>query len=339
MESNKTSICVIGAGRAGLTHARNFVASVPHARLAALSDPEPNTLAKAGEELNVTALFPDYRQALERKDIDAVVVATPTALHRDIVVAAAEAGKHILCEKPMAMNPAECDAMNAAAAKHGVILQIGFMRRFDQGFLQARERIAQGEIGDVVMVKSHTHGPSIPKPWMYDIRASNGPLAEVNSHDIDTLRWFTGSEFATVFAFAGNYRCPQARAEFPDFYDNVILTARFRNGMQGFVGGAQGVQYGYDCRCEILGTRGLLTVGSLAAAPITVCTSNGLVTPVINSWQRLFADAYRAEDTDFVACIRASREPRVSGIDGKHAVEVVIAGNTSIQTGKPVELT
>ena len=160
-----------------------------------------------------------------------------------------------------------------AIDRAGVTLQIGFMRRFDAGFVAAKQRVDAGEIGRVVSVKSLTHGPTIPKPWMYDIRKSNGPLSEVNSHDIDTVRWLSGSEFDEVYAIAGNYRSPAAREQFPDFYDNVILSARLRNGMQGCICGAQGVLYGYDARCEILGEKGLITVGSLAADTVAAHTA------------------------------------------------------------------
>ena len=172
----------------------------------------------------------DYRDALRDGAVDAVVVATPSAWHCEIVVAAAQAGKHVLCEKPMAMHAAECDRMLDATGQAGTTLQIGFMRRFDAGFVAAKQRVDAGEIGRVVSVKSLTHGPTIPKPWMYDIGTSNGPLSEVNSHDIDTVRWLSGSEFEEVYAIAGNYRSPDARERFPDFYDNVILTARLANG-------------------------------------------------------------------------------------------------------------
>ena len=228
--------------------------------------------------------------------------------------------------------------MIAAAAAARVTLQVGFMRRFDRGFVQARERVARGEIGRVVQVKSLTHGPSMPRPWMYDLRVSNGPLAEVNSHDIDTLRWFTGSEFRTVYALGGNYRCPGARQAFPDFYDNVLLVASFADGGQGMIGGAQGVGYGYDARVEVLGTEGILMIGGLGDTTVVTCTAAGLVRPVVKSWTDLFRDAYRAEDEDFVGCIREGRLPRAGGVDGKRAVEVVNAGNESIRTGLPVRL-
>ena len=99
---------------------------------------------------------------------------------------------------------------------------------------------------------------------MFDLAKSNGTLAEVNSHDIDTLRWFTGSEFDEVYAIAGNYRCPQALPAYPDYYDNFVLTALFKNGMQGLIDGAASVSYGYDARVEVLGTHGVLFVGQLS---------------------------------------------------------------------------
>jgi myo-inositol 2-dehydrogenase/D-chiro-inositol 1-dehydrogenase/scyllo-inositol 2-dehydrogenase (NAD+) len=188
------------------------------------------------------------------------------------------------------------------------------------------------------MVESHTYGPSIPKPWMYDLTKSNGPLAEVNSHDIDALRWFTGSEFREVFAIAGNYRCPDARAEFPDFYDNVVLSATFANNTQGIIGGAQGVCYGYDSRCEILGKSGIIQVGSLNDTNTVTWGPNGMNGSIVKSWMNLYADAYLAEDQDFVDCIANNRQPRVSARDGMMAVQVVNAGNLSIRTKKPVEL-
>jgi myo-inositol 2-dehydrogenase/D-chiro-inositol 1-dehydrogenase/scyllo-inositol 2-dehydrogenase (NAD+) len=173
---------------------------------------------------------------------------------------------------------------------------------------------------------------------MYDIRTSLGPLAEVNSHDIDSLRWFTGSEFEEVYAVGGNYRSPEARQQYPDFYDNVILAARMRNGMQGSISGAQGVKYGYDSRCEILGEQGLITVGSLAANSVVSHTVDGSKAAVVQSWMNLFVDAYRAEDEDFVRCILESREPRAGGRDGKAAVMVVNAGNQSIAERRAVRL-
>jgi len=338
MKNEQVNICVIGAGRAGMIHAR-AVAQIAGARVVALTDSEITLCREGCRQLGVKRSYEDYRKALEDPGIDAIIVATPTKLHRDIVVSAAQAGKHVLCEKPMAMNAAECAEMIRAAEANRVKLQIGFMRRFDKGFQQAREAVQRGDIGQVVLVKSLTHGPSTPKRWQYDISGSNGPLAEVNSHDIDTLRWFTGSEFAQVYAIAGNYRCPEAREEFPDFYDNVSLVASFANGMQGFIDGAVSVKYGYDARLEVLGTEGILFAGQLADGSVTVCGRGGEMTrTAVTSLRGLFAQAYMAEDEAFIAAVRDDKQPAVTGHDGMMAVKVVEAGNQSIREGRPVRL-
>lgn len=335
---NKVRVCVIGLGRAGMIHARNFAAAVPEAELAVVVDPNPEALENALKEIHPGRCLTEWQQGLV-ESIDAVVVATPTDLHKEIVVAAAQSGKHILCEKPMALNSEECDLMIEAVEKNRVKLQIGFMRRYDRSFLEAKERIARGEIGDVVLVKSLTHGPSIPKTWQYDVTRSNGPLAEVNSHDIDILRWFADSEFKTVYAIGGNYRCPDARQDYPDFYDNVVLTASFENGKQGLIGGAVAVRYGYDARVEILGTDGILFIGSLDASSVVSCNPRqGSVKSIVPSWRDLFMEAYRAEDKDFVRCILDDKHPKATGFDGKKAVEVVNAGNRSIMEKRPIEL-
>ena len=339
MQRSEVGIGIIGSGRAGMIHARNFSRLVPGARIAAVSDPVAATRAAARQELGEVGEYADYDALLEDKRVDAVLIAAPTALHCEVAVAAAERGKHVFCEKPMAMNATECDRMIAAAEKAGIVLQIGFMRRFDDSFRAAHERVLAGEIGDVVLVKSCTHGPTYPKPWMFDLEQSNGPLAEVCSHDIDTVRWFTGSEFAEVYAIAGNYRTPEARASHPDFYDQVLLTARFTNGSQGCITGAQGVQYAYDSRVEIVGTHGLISIGGLNAGTAVICTREKEIRrPSVVSWTNLYRDAYLAEDMEFISAIREERPARVTGFDGRAAVAVVNAGNRSILDRKPISL-
>ena len=143
MKSDKLGVCVIGAGRAGMIHGLNFTQGIQNAVLVAIVEPNDEIAGLACRRLELDCRYRDYRQALEDDAVDAVVVVTPTAYHKDIVVAAADAGKHILCEKPMAMTVAECDAMIAAAAKNNVVLQIGFMRRFDRSFVYAKEQVKQ----------------------------------------------------------------------------------------------------------------------------------------------------------------------------------------------------
>ncbi len=181
MKNGKVSLGLIGAGRAGMIHARNFRAAVPNAALTAVADPCKENVQAALQELEIEKGYEDYRELLKDEEIDAVIIVTPTKYHCEIAVEAARAGKHILCEKPMAMTVEECEIMEEAAARYHVKLQVAFMRRFDSAFMEARSVVDAGDIGDVVMVRSNTRGPSIPKPWMYDISKSNGPLAEVKA--------------------------------------------------------------------------------------------------------------------------------------------------------------
>lgn len=335
---DKTGIGLIGTGRAGMIHAKNMAYHVPDARIVCVSDVNEGSARQAALQMGC-GFCTDYRELLRREDIDAVIIAVPTRYHREIAVEAAEARKHIFCEKPMAMNVGECREMIRAADKNHVILQIGFMRRFDESFCRAKEVIESGGIGEVVMVKSLTHGPSTPHEWMYDMRMSNGPLAEVNSHDIDTLRWLTGSEMKSVYAIAGNYRCSGAKERYPDFYDSVLMSVKMKNGMMGCIDGAQGVAYGYDARVDILGTEGLVTIGDLREKTTVVFTKDGKMRgDVVKSWVTLFADAYVKEDISFVECVREQKKPKADGRDGMMAVAAVEAGNESIRTGRVVEL-
>ena len=335
----KVKVCLIGSGRAGMIHARNMAGSVPGGEIYAACAPDISAAKAAAEELGIETYYQDYTEALSDEQIDAVIIACPTKYHREIAVAAANEGKHIFCEKPMAMNEEECDEMIKAAVDNGVKLQIGFMRRFDDSFREAKKMIEEGEIGDVVLVKSHTRGPSKPREWMYDIEKSNGPLAEVCSHDIDTVRWFAGSELKSVYALGGNFRNKEIADKYPDFYDNVIVNAEFENGVHACIEGAQYVQYGYDARVEILGTKGVICIGDMHEKKITSANeTHELKRPSMHSWTHLFKDAYLLEDRSFIEAILNDSEVECSGHDGKMAVKIVKAGNESIVQKKIVKL-
>lgn len=339
MQIRDYGICSIGAGRAAMIHANNFKNKVKGAHMEAVVDVVEETAKASAQELGVSKCFTDYHDILDDPAVDAVVIASPTNLHKQIAIDCANAGKHVFCEKPMAMNTQECEEMIAACEKNNVKLQIGFMRRYDESFVYAKSLIEAGEIGDVVLIRSNTRGPSKPRPWMYDLKKSNGILAELNSHDIDCVRWFAGSEMKSLYAIGGNYRNPEAKQEYPDYYDNMVMNGQFENGIQFSIDGAAYVEFGYDAKVEIVGTKGVLHVGR-SAGKFVECTTvkNGTSTPFINSWMTLFKDAYLEEDIHFIDCIRNDKTPRASGIDGLMAVKIVEAGNQSIATGKIVEL-
>ncbi len=324
-------ICLIGCGRAGMIHARNLKNKVAGAHMEAVVDAVPEAARLAAEELGVTKCYTDYQEILADTSVDAVVVVAPTNLHRQIVVDCANAGKHIFCEKPMAMNTRECEEMVAACEKNQVKLQIGFMRRHDESFKAAKEQIESGQVGDVVLVRSCTRGPSQPREWMYDIKKSNGILAELNSHDIDCVRWLADSDIKTMNVVAGNYRSKEVSAQYPYYYDNVVVSGEFENGVQYVIDGAAYVKYGYDAQVEVLGTKGVIRIMKREGDNVeTVTVEDGIRRPFIKSWMNLFKDAYLAEDMHFVDCVLNDKTPGVTGRDGLAAVRIVEQGNEMI---------
>lgn len=336
---SKVRICVVGAGRAGMVHATNFRQNVLGASLGAIVDADLDLARSAGHELEVDDCFSSLQDALERASFDAVCIASPTFTHRDLATAAAKEGKHIFCEKPMAITIEEAKQMIEAARAAKVVLQMGFMRRFDPVFRAAKERIEGGEIGRPMIVRSLTRGPGLPPRWACDIRTSNGMLAEVNSHDFDTIRWLAASEFEKIYAEANTLKCFDLKEEFPGFYDNAVVSLRMENGSLGIVDGSCPVGYGYDARAEVLGSEGVMLIGELQDTAVVTCTkSTGLVTSNFPGWRERFREAYVAEARHFVECIIKDQEPAVTGEDGKRALEGVLAANQSIKTGKPVDL-
>jgi myo-inositol 2-dehydrogenase / D-chiro-inositol 1-dehydrogenase len=339
MDRKDLGICLIGCGRAGMIHAHNFSKKVSGTRIVAVVDVVENAAKAAAAECQADAWYTDYKMMLSNPAVDAVVVVSPTDLHREIVIDCANAKKHVFCEKPMAMNSKECQDMIDVCGTNHVKLQIGFMRRFDKSFRHAKKLLEDGAIGELVQIHSHTRGPSKPRPWMYDLKKSNGILAEVNSHDIDSIRWFTHSEIDTLYAIGGNYRNPEVRSDYPDYYDSCLVTGAMENGVQFSLNGAAYVQYGYDSHVELVGTKGVIHVGR-SEGDFVKCTTveHGTSNAFINSWMTLFEDAYLEEDTAFAEAIRNDAEPFVTGLDGMMAVRIVEAGNRSIFSGEVVRL-
>ncbi len=332
-------MAVIGAGRAGSIHARNIATRIPGAELVAVCDPDVEAVERVLAEPGCPVGAGDYREVCGRNDVWAVVIAAPTGLHREIACEAARHGKHIFLEKPMATCLEECGAILSAVEKAGVMLQMGFRRRFDPAFRRAREMLDSGELGRPMVITSTGRGPSRPAEWMYDVSKSHGVLAEVNSHDWDSLRWLAGSDTRRVYAEAGNFKCRDVAERWPDYYDTVAVTIRFRNGAIGMLDGAMRCEYGYDARMEVLCEKGVLHIGSILEPGLTVVTiGNGARTDTVRSWRQLFREAYVAEMEYFVECIRSGTAPRVTGIDGMKSLEAAMAANRSIRTGRAVEI-
>ena len=333
-------ICMVGAGRVGKNHSNSIIRHVPGGQIVALVDPVKEVLEATKTEFGIEQAYETLEQAIERADFEAVIITTPTFTHKQLALLAAEHGKHVFLEKPMALNLAECDAILAGTRRAGVLLQLGFMRRFQPEFTAAAKRIEAGEIGRPMMIKSLTHGPGLPPAWARDLRTSNGMLAEVNSHDWDTTRWLMGSNYQRVYTEVANFKGEANHVDTPNFYDNVLVNIRFESGGLGMISGICPCGYGYDARVEIYGDKGIMQIGELEGQAVVVCTNRdqGLITPIYRTWPERFAWGYVNEMEHFVQCIQNEVTPIVGGEDGRWAVAGVLAGTRSFLEERPVTL-
>jgi myo-inositol 2-dehydrogenase / D-chiro-inositol 1-dehydrogenase len=316
---NPLSFGLIGAGWIGSFHAETLASRLPGARLAAVADPQPD----AAERLSAPKAYRDPLELIAHPAIDAVAICSPAATHADLVVAAAQAGKHVFCEKPMALTLDDADRAIDAARAAGIALQVGFNRRFAQDFADMRARIGDGAIGTPQLLRSLTRDPGISaevaarvKPWTI--------FNETLIHDFDTLCWLNpGARVTSVYAQADALVHPQ----FADsgFLDTAVVQIRFDNGAFAVAEASFQAVYGYDIRGEVFGSGGVLQAGR---SPERAGTAN----------IELFADAYVAQFAHFVDCVNAGTEPTVTGTDARVALEIALAARESVENAAPVAL-
>ncbi|MGH9448332.1 MAG: Gfo/Idh/MocA family oxidoreductase, partial [Terriglobia bacterium] len=266
-------VAVIGAGKLGQRHAENLRYAVPQARLAAIADSDLHRASEVAAALDVEFYSDDAGVAINRKDVQAVVIASPSKFHAGTIQLAAQAGKHIFCEKPVALTPQEARAALAAVDHAGVQLQVGFMRRYDPAYAAAKQRIDAGEIGQPVMFKSLGRDRQ-PPPLSFFRGGVNGSLfSDAAIHDFDLARWLMSDEVIEAHSYAGLLACPEL-AEFGDI-DACLVNLRFSRGGIGNVEAFRKANYGYDIRTEITGERGTIQIGYLQANAEIALTSSG----------------------------------------------------------------
>jgi myo-inositol 2-dehydrogenase/D-chiro-inositol 1-dehydrogenase len=317
--STPLSFGLVGAGWIGSFHAETLAHRLPGARLSAVADPQPGT----AERLSAPRAYRDPLDLIADRSIDAVAICSPAASHADLVIAAAQSGKHVFCEKPMALTLDDADRAIDAARTAGVALQVGFNRRFARDFADMRARIVEGAIGTPQLLRSLTRDPGISadaaarvKPWTI--------FNETLIHDFDTLCWLNpGATVTQVYAQADALIHPQ----FADsgFFDTSVVQIRFDNGAFAIAEASFQAVYGYDVRSEVFGSNGVLLAGR---APANACRAN----------TELFADAYVAQFAHFVDCVHAGTEPSVTGADARVALEIALAARESVETAAPVAL-
>jgi len=329
-------IGLIGAGRMGQVFAHHLAYSVVEADLVAVADLDATLAQDAAARFGAEVGYADYHELLARVDIDAVVIVTPTNTHPEVIIAAAQAGKHIFSEKPLALTLAACETAIAAVEAAGVKFQLGFMRRFDPGYVMAKKQIEAGVIGKPVMFKSVGRDPMRTSLEFARRENSGGLIADMGVHDFDLARWLMGSEIERVSTEGGCLVYPEL--EGVGDIDNAVINLKFENGSIGNIDVSRNAVYGYDIRTEILGSEGGLMIGKMQETPVLVMTRAGISHDTVPYFMQRFGEAYAAEIRDFVSCIVDDLEPSATGKDGWAATAIGIAATLSLDEGRPVYL-
>lgn len=326
------SICLFGAGRIGAIHAAN-IAARDDAELRYVIDVSAEAAsavtAKYGARV-VTA-----GQALADEGLDAVVIASPTDTHADLICDSARAGKAIFCEKPVDLDIANVDRCLETVAEHGVPLLVGFNRRFDGSFRELKQRLDAGAIGEIETVVLTSRDPG-PPPIEY-IEHSGGLFRDMMIHDFDMARWLLPEEPTELFAVASCLVDP-AIAGAGDV-DTAMVVMRTAGGSLCQISNNRRAVYGYDQRIEVFGSGGMLRAGNELTHTVKQSGKQGTTSaPVPDFFLERYANAYRRELDEFIGALSRNEQPPVSGEDGRRALLLADAATESVRTGLPLKL-
>ena len=324
-------IGLLGLGRIGATHARNL-AGIEGIDLV-VHDPDDEAVRRTVEATGARPL-PDRGAVLAASE--AVVIATPTANHPDDLAAASAAGVPIFCEKPISLDLESTAAALAVVEGAGVELQVGFMRRFDPGFVAMRRAVESGALGDVYLVRAASHDHVPPHESYLD--QSGSVFRDMHIHDFDAIRWLTGREVVEVYA-AGSVLVDEMFERHGDV-DMTALVLALDDGVLASITGARANPLGYDHRTEVIGSRDALCAGWTERTPLRSAdpgTPAGPTDPY-PAFPDRFGPAYRAEVEAFVSLVRGEGENRSPGRGALEALRIAVAADRSLAEHRPVAL-
>jgi len=332
---NKTKVGVIGAGRIGRLHAENLVRCIPNAEIVAIADVVEEAAQSCAQELGIPHVYGDPAPIFSHPEINAVLICSSTDTHAQFIEQAAAAGKHVFCEKPIALDLESIDRALSAVARAGVVLQVGFNRRFDPNFSRARELVAEGAIGRPHLLRITSRDPA-PPPIEY-IKVSGGIFLDMTIHDFDMARFLMGEEVVEVYASGAVLVDPKI-GEAGDI-DTAVVTLRFESGAIGVIDNSRRAVYGYDQRVEVFGERGMVRVENPKPHQALVSSADGdHAPPLLHFFVERYTESYVRELSAFIQAVREGKAPPVTGRDGKIPVVMGYAAKRSYEEGRPVKL-
>ncbi len=334
--SQPITIGIIGAGRIGKIHAENIAYFMPNAKLAAIADVNMTSAIEAwAKNLGVPKVLKDPAALIADKEIEAVLICSSTATHADFVVKAAQAGKHVFCEKPVDLTVAKVRAALDAVKKANVKLQVGFNRRFDHNFRRVRELVESGAVGTPQIIKITSRDPA-PPPATY-VAVSGGIFLDMMIHDFDMARYQEGSDVVEVYA-SGAVLVDEAIGKAGDV-DTALVSLRFANGALGVIDNSRKAVYGYDQRVEVFGSKGSAVAENDAPSSVRLSNESGVIgdKPLYFFLER-YKEAFITEMRAFFDAVAEGKPCPVTGEDGLQDLLVGLAAKKSLAEGRPVKI-
>lgn len=298
-----------------------------------MADPFEKFGRKVADDFS-TVWTPEWKDLITDDAVDGVVIASPTPYHAEQIIAAAEAGKHIFCEKPVSNDIAVIDKCLDVIKANGVRMLVGFQRRFDSNFRKVRDTVANGGVGEVRMFHITSRDPAPPSANY--LAQSGGIFRDMTSHDWDMARFVTGSEIESVYVTANAFE--EAAKEAGDV-DTVITVLKMSDGSFGTIDNSRRCAYGYDQRIEVFGSKGSITGSNKTPDTVVLSNDTGIGSGLPYSFfMDRYVDAYAGAMNAFVEMIRDGTDAPCTGVDGRAAIVAALAADKSHKEGREVRL-
>lgn len=336
MLNDRIGVCVVGGGFWAKAMHLPGLAAIPGVEITCLVSPNQTAISALAAEFGIKRISDDYQTAVAAADVDVVDILTPNHLHAPIAIAAAEAGKHVICIKPMATSLAEADQMIEAVNKAGVRFFYAENVPFIPAVQEARRIVNSGAIGEVFRVKACEGIGEPHSAWHYDpARSGGGAMIDMAVHSVEFCRVFANSTFASAYAEVGTFRWPKrTKAE-----DTAVITLRFVNGVIGQCEDSWSLAGAMDSRFEVFGAEGRILIDNLHRQPIQVVSGVGQ-SAVPSGWS--FPSPMPGAVTDghvdmlrhFISCIRTGEPSASEATVGWNALAAIEAAVASTRSGR-----
>jgi myo-inositol 2-dehydrogenase / D-chiro-inositol 1-dehydrogenase len=329
----KVGVGVLGMGRQGQIHSKNVAFRIPEAELVCAADISMDRVSQIGIE--GVDLYDDYKKVLARDDVDAVVIATATDTHEQVIKDCVAAGKDMFCEKPIATTLEAIDEVLELVDKGGVRFMVGFNRRFDPTFKRVREHVEKGNVGRPYIVNITSRDPK--PPHLEYLKVCGGIFFDTTVHDFDMARFLSGDEIVEVYA-TGSVLVDERIGELGDL-DTTMVTLKFKGGAVGSINNCRQTGYSYDQRVEIFGSNGCAVGNNETPNRVELTNPEGTHSdvPLYFNIER-YPEAFFGEVEAFIKSIVNNEAPPVTGQDGRKAVVLSMAAKKSWQENRPVRV-